>query len=192
MYLMFGRKLGVVLVTFSVAFFLFSPRLTLAVTNSESETLRKKVITQRCERVTGKISDRILRWDNNEPEKHRLYNNIVARVQKMINNLKKKGYDTSELETSLANLNEAIVKRHEDATTLINLIKDTQNYACGESEGKFTETLKKTQDQWKVFHQDTLNIKNIWQNEVRPAIRKLKEQRTDISPTVVSGGNEPG
>jgi hypothetical protein len=133
-----------------------------------------------------------LKWDNGEPEKHRLYNNIAARVQKMINNLKKKGYDTSELETTLTNLNEAIAKRHEDATILINLTKDTQNFACGESEGKFNEVLKKTQDQWKVFQQDTLNIKNIWQNEVRPAIRKIKEQNKDVLPTPTLTGNEPG
>lgn len=151
--------------------------------SSEALSMRKKLVAERCDRVTNRISERITRWDNNEPEKHRLYNNIVPRVQKMITNLKAKGYDTAELQEALNNLNDAILKRHADAKVLVSLLKDTKEFACGESEGAFKDALKKAQDQWKIFHADTLEIRNIWQNQVRPAIRKLKEQKRNITPS---------
>ncbi len=161
------------------------PTTTLATTDYDKTPLRDKVVENSCERITEKIDNQIARWEGNESGKHKGYNGVVVSVQNMLKRLEGKGYDLTDLKVALQNLNNAILKRHEDAKVLINLLKDTKQYACGNSEGAFRDALKKAQEQWRVVAADTKEIRNIWQNQVRPEIRKLKEQKSLISPTIV-------
>lgn len=169
------------MVAFLVTLSLVSPVLAHESDSSES-SLRGNKIENTCENITKRIDKQIEKWDDNEPGKHKGYTAIVTKVQNIIKRLEGKGYDLTDLKSALQNLNDAILKRHTDAQVLNNLLKDTKQYACGDSEGKFKEAMEKIKDQWKVVHADTMEIRNIWQNQVRPEIRKLKAQKPTITP----------
>ena len=114
-----------------------------------------------CQGTNNRVAGRMKMYeDNRDPHLNR-FKNIVRTLEKVINISESKGYDTLDLEADLETLNAMIKKFQDDYALFVQKLKDTRNYTCGHSEGRFKQALKEAKDQLKVVRQDIENIKVI-------------------------------
>jgi hypothetical protein len=140
------------------------------------EEKKAQISEQRCKNIETRIETRINRYDNNQNRDVTVYANLKSRLDKLVERLKLRSLDTSKLETDLKTLDEKIAKAQTDYETFINGLKETQNLACGESQGQFSGKLGEARKVILTVRQDRIDIRNFLRNTIRPDIQALREK----------------
>src|SRR3989344_830151 len=135
-------------------------------------------IAKRCEIITNNIDNRINAYNNKKNAHLKRYENLKNLVSKIIANLEEKGYEVTELKTALNELDTKIKKYASDYDAFIDALKNTQNYACGESEGAFLNALEASKTALQTVLQDTRDIHSYYIDVIKKAVSDLRDQKT--------------
>ncbi|HLB51543.1 hypothetical protein A3F07_01410 [candidate division WWE3 bacterium RIFCSPHIGHO2_12_FULL_38_15] len=135
-------------------------------------------IARRCEIITNNIDNRINAYNNKKNAHLKRYENLKNLVSKIIANLEEKGYEVTELKTALNELDTKIKKYASDYDAFIDALKNTQNYACGESEGAFLNALEASKTALQTVLQDTRDIHSYYIDVIKKAVSDLRDQKT--------------
>ena len=135
-------------------------------------------IARRCEIITNNIDNRINAYNNKKNAHLKRYENLKNLVSKIIANLEEKGYEVTELKTALNELDTKIKKYASDYDAFIDALKNTQNYACGESEGAFLNALEASKTALQTVLQDTRDIHSYYIDVIKKAVSELRDQKT--------------
>jgi len=158
-------------------FFLFvglhKPALATAILGNNPKNLVE--ISDNCRLLGEKIDSELPKWADSEPKVHKTYLDALSKIQDLLQKLEKNGYDTFPLSISTKNLADIITKRQEDGQRLTSLLKSAKG-TCHASEEEYKKLLKEIRDAWELVKADRMEIKNIWQNQIRPEIRALKKK----------------
>lgn len=131
---------------------------------------------KRCENVNNRIDTRIQRYENNQQRHRDVFGKIVNRVESVIDKLKAKGADTSDLSSALSTMKDMIKDLESEHSEFIDELKETKNYECGSSEGKFREQLKEARGSLLEVRSKVVEIRKYYQTDVRPEIIELREE----------------
>jgi hypothetical protein len=136
----------------------------------------------RCANITSRINARIEFYNGRKEAHLDRYNYIKERVTLLISNLKAKGFDTSKLESDLAAGKPKFDKLATDFQSFMSKLAETKNYDCGDSQGKFVDTLKAAKTLREVVMADVKDVRDYIQNTIRTDLKALRDQKPKVSP----------
>ena len=164
--------------------FLFGVTSTLAVganpirKNSQiaiEDTTRKTIA--KCDIVEKRIAQRVTNFDNQKNKHLSSYLKTRALIAKKIAKLNEKGYETTKLDQDLTEYDHKIEQFEKDYATYMNLLRETQAYACGQTEDSFRTKLAEARAQLKIVHQDAVAIRTFWAKTIRTDFNAIKNQK---------------
>jgi len=146
-----------------------------------SNGVGERVKTTACTAVENRIKGQIERFDNNKGFHQQQFENLRNRVSKIVDRLKAKGFDTSDLTTDLATLDTKIAKFKTDYTTFIDKLRESQDLPCGESQGAFKDKIQESRDALKIVRADVKDIVDYYRNTIKPDLQKLRDQKPETT-----------
>lgn len=136
---------------------------------------RARAITEmRCDTVDARSKLIIGRYDQNYPRHVANYKKVAQGVKTLADKLKSEGKDTAKLEAVLTTFNQKVLTFDQQAAAVVDQLKVAQQYACGQSQGKYAEEIKKAHDLAVTAHATLLDLRSYYQNNVRPEIKSLR------------------
>ncbi|HSX38994.1 MAG TPA: hypothetical protein VLI92_00125 [Candidatus Saccharimonadales bacterium] len=134
-------------------------------------------VASKCDEITTKIDKRVELFNTNKTTHEERYKTVSTRISNLITKLDDKGYDTSKLKTAFEGLTALITKFNQDYTVFIDSIVMLKHFPCGNSQGGFLEQLRVAHSDLKIVRQDTVDIRNYYKDNVRPALQELRDQK---------------
>lgn len=147
----------------------------LAKKRLEFKENKEKMNEERCKNVETRIATRINRYENNQQMFQNVYGNMQTRLERLLAKLKTAGADTSKLETDLATLKTKIAKLKSDQADFISTLKETQDFACGKSEGEFKAKFDEARKVPDAIQADRQDIKNFFQTTIKADLKTIRE-----------------
>lgn len=139
-----------------------------------------KIFENKCDTLKNKVTNRVNRFENNEEAHSEVYTKLKDRIAERIEKWKEMGYNVSKLTEDLKTLEGKITDFTTDYKKFIEILKSTQEVACGTGT-EFAEVIKEARVALKIVRQDASDIRNYYNTVIRPDIIELKQQ----TPTVV-------
>ncbi len=133
-------------------------------------------LQERCGLIESRIELSISRYENNYERHLANYNKMKDKLNEIIAKISDKGYDTSDLENDVSYLDAEINQFRNNYSDYIGKLRNTGDYACGQSEGQFATALEESRQSLMTVRQDSLDIRLYYQQTVRPHIQALREQ----------------
>ena len=146
-----------------------------AASASAATPIRERIQEKRCTIAENRISILLTRMKNVGEKRTTTYQNLKEKVQTAITKAENAGYDTTKLTTSMTSLDTAIKDYRATTISLYEKIQNTQNYACGESEGDFAEALRAARQQMPVVKQAAQHVHEVFTEQVKPELKAFRE-----------------
>lgn len=140
------------------------------------EEKRQETVQTKCEVITKNINKRLEIFSENKDKHVERYSELKEKVAELVTKLETRGYDVTALKNDLLLLDEKIQKFAADYVIFIDQLKQTQSFACGQSEGAYAQALTKAKTQLRLIREDALDIKNFYLNVIKADLRELREQ----------------
>jgi len=153
-----------------------SVSVNLATSSEEIKKRAQEATEFRCQMAETRIDTAIKRYENNEQRNKNIHNKIKERLTTLINKLEAGGYDVSELKNDLKTLDEKLISLYQTYDKYIEELKASKSYACGKSQGEFLKQIKQARTQLKEVRMLYLEIRNLYQNEIRADLKALREE----------------
>ncbi|MFC1722313.1 hypothetical protein ACFL0C_01550 [Patescibacteria group bacterium] len=134
-----------------------------------------------CEKVEEKVDVKILRFEENKNDHIAKYDIITERISEIILQLVDKGYDVTELEADLATFEDMVLEYTQAYADFIELLESSKEYACGESEGAYRNTLKAAKEQLLVTKELRRELTKYYRKDIRNDIKDLREQARSLN-----------
>ncbi len=138
----------------------------------------KQAIERRCAVSETRVTNIVGKYDVAYPVHVRNYQKISQKVKEVITKAQAQGKDTTKLEAVVKTLDEKITTLDQQVKAVIAQLKVAQQYACGESHGKYVEEIKKARELAQTAHKTMLDVRSYYQNTVRPEIQALRTTKT--------------
>lgn len=142
----------------------------------EFQEQRQEMIGTMCERVETMVDTRIARFDNNYERNLNRYQAMFERLQTIIEAFSEQGYDTSQLEAAVGEMESQILTVQSEYELFIEQLRASQEYACGESDGEFRNAISEARGQMRAFRQASSETRTFYQTEIRPLLLDLRQQ----------------
>jgi len=153
-----------------------SPAMAQQEQSGEGESPLQQRIQQRWEMVKQRIELAITRFNNNKERHIKVYNQVKAKVEKLLQQLKDKGYDVSKLESDLATWDQMIRKFAQDYADFIRKLEEIVALTPEQAQGSYASLIKEARQMLQTIHQDALNIRLYYQQTIRADIQELRAQ----------------
>ena len=134
----------------------------------------------KCSVITSKLNARIKNLNARKDIHIEVYTRMSTRLTKLVADLDAKGgYDTAKVKSDIKALNTKIAKLKADYATFVAKIEATKNLDCADAEGKFKDSLKDSKGGLEAVRLESKDIKDFYQNTVKPDVQALRKQQTD-------------
>jgi archaellum component FlaC len=143
------------------------------------EAIKEKVeerIEAKCDKADNIIAKIIEHYTSTRREHVEKFNTFRKKYDEMVSTLGTKGYNVSELKKYSKNLETKISTYATDLNAFMQSLKESQQLACGESNGKYLEAVKASKELLKKVRTDIQEIKNYYHDTIRPAVINLKNE----------------
>ena len=131
---------------------------------------------QLCKRIEDRIAAKIARFEENKSSHVEKYNALKTKLEEITASLKDKGFDTANLESHLAVLDTMVVEYAESYVAFIAQLENSQDNACGESEGAFKDHMKEVRGMFKTLMEQRLAIRKYYVEVIRQDIKEIRDQ----------------
>ena len=152
-------------------------RLTQAAENkAQLQEEAQRRLTAICAEVETRIALNIARYDNNKERHIQNYNRLKEKVQEKITKLAGLGVDVTKLDVDLTTLDGKIRLFATDYAAFVAVLRESQTFVCGESEGEFRGKLENSRILLAKVKSDALDIRLYYQETIRPDIEAVRAQ----------------
>ncbi len=124
---------------------------------------------QACDRGQ-KVQAKIAQFSSQKKADVLAYNQVIDKIQKLIDKRVKEGYTTSRLKDFLQKINMRVAQYSSDFTAYNTALKKIQAVACEGSDEKWKEGIQKSRETLKKLHQDVEELKKYYYEIVRPEL----------------------
>lgn len=142
---------------------------------------REQVKERRCERTESRIRTRVGRYENKKDQHKRVFDKIILRVETLAERFEESNLDVSQLKADLKIFEGMVADLHEEHDSLIAGLKETQEQACGESEGEYRKQLGEARRMVPEVRAELIKVRDYYRTVIRVDILDLREQITDVS-----------
>lgn len=130
----------------------------------------------KCGIVQARIQNRAADYGSSQARHSSAYNNLKDRLVKFEARLAGRGFDTAVLKADMAVLDGKIVQFSADYGLYMSRLRETQNYACGKSDGEFKAKLKEARELLSNVRQDSKAIKDYYASAIKADLKNLQAQ----------------
>lgn len=141
----------------------------------ERTQVRQENRKERCDLLEERIKNKINNFDNTHQFHVRQYALMKEKISKVITQKESEGKDVSKLKADLQTFDEKVALFDQHRKEFINALKNTQQFACGESEGAFKEAFQAVQGKHRQVLADAKDIRNFYQRVLRADLRALRD-----------------
>lgn len=134
-------------------------------------------VAVRCAAVTARINARVGFYNERRDNHLQHYQNLQDRLQNLVTSLKDRGYDTTQIQAALQELNQLTTTASNDYALFIAKLESVKNLDCGDGSGEFRTTLDAAQVALQTFQTDLKTIREHVQGGVKDSLQALKDQR---------------
>ena len=127
-----------------------------------------------CDVRATNIANKIDDFENKALSHNDTYSRLIDRLTERINKWEGYGYDVDELNDDLDSLNDLVDKYNTDYATFIDLLDEARDISCDGT--LYPDQIQEAKDAIKVVRQDVVDIRSLYQTQIRPHILDLKEQ----------------
>jgi cell division protein FtsB len=142
----------------------------------ENKELRDAAIAERCAVLTERVSTRVQRFNTHRQSMLKWSQNMVALAESAIDKAEAVDLSTSEVTSALSNFKAKIASTEVLYDDYLTSLKETQAKTCGESDGEFKTELLESRAAFLKVRNSLLELKRMYQTELRPALQKLRQQ----------------
>jgi len=174
-----GTQIKSILVVALAAALMIASLAPAALAQQEGENPRERVserLQERWEKVQQRLELIITRFENNKERHIKVYNEMKAKVQQLLEQMQEKGLDVSKLSQDLAAWDEMIRRFASDYAALMETLKKLCSLEAGEAEQEFRPLIQEAREQLRKVHQDVMEIRLFYQKTIRSDIQDLRSQ----------------
>ena len=142
---------------------------------------REQVKARKCEGVESRIRTRVGRYENKKEQHKRVFDKIVSRIETLVEKFEESDLNVSQLKTDLETFKGMVADLHEEHDSLIKGLKETQEQACGESEGEYRKQLGEARRMVPEVRAELTNVRDYYKTVIRVDILDLRKQVADVS-----------
>lgn len=150
---------------------------------TELQERKEERTEQLCENVANRIENKIQAFENHRDTRVSHYADLITRLNDIAAKLEEKGYDVTELKASIAELETMVDEYVSLYADFIAQLSETQEFACGESDGEFKTALQDSRSAWELVKEKRQEIREFYANEIREVIKELREQARNMEET---------
>lgn len=153
---------------------------------------------QTCQIAEQRIQNQIRRYDIIKSNHQARNQRVVTRLNEIMLQLESEGIDVTELRTAIQGLQTTVDSFEVSAQDYINLLIESENFACGQSEGEFLSRIRSAREIAPQIRSNVLSVREYFQNEIRPELEAIKiqleakktaEQSEAVSPGISTEGS---
>lgn len=160
-----------------------SPALAQTPNSTPIPSLTHPLEGERCERLQEKLKEKIEKYQAKVREyKVHKYTNFKDRLHKINQMLNDRGQDTTQLEEYMQVFDDKANIYGESLDAFIKKLESANDFVCGESEGKFKGMLDEAKELLRVVRQNGSDVKDYFQNTIRPEVNRLRDQHPSPTP----------
>lgn len=149
----------------------------------------KKKIQDRCQGAQGKTSSIIGRFQGIETSRGEVHKNLLNRLNALVEKLKAKSIDTTELEEAIVVLNTKIETFNTDLATYKQAVADLKAIDCKAEPESFKAALAAARTSLEKVRADAKDIRTYLQETIKPI---LKETRDALEPKTETTDGQGG
>jgi len=142
----------------------------------EVEEKKEQRILNLCEVLGERVQNKISMFEKHKDDHVANYQKAREKLQKIVNELEAKGYDVTELRTDLVKFDTMIKDYAQLYMNFIDSLKNTQGYACGESDGDYKDALSKSHELLRQLQEKRKELRFFYRDEIREDIKDLRKQ----------------
>lgn len=140
----------------------------------KKETLKDEIKSKVCDEITSRINERIKKYEENHDGHVTAYNKLKTRLQELIVKLESESKDVTKLKADLVILDEKIKAYSDSKAAFIQMLKDSQSMACGQSQGAFKEQVGKIQQAHLTMMEKAKDVRTFFSGTIKVDLRALK------------------
>lgn len=166
---------------------------------AEAEVRRQETQERVCQITEQRIQNQIRRYDIIRENHQRRNQRVVTRLNEIMLRLESDGIDVTSLRESIQGLQATVDSFEVSAQDYINLLIESENFACGESEGEFLSRIQSARELAPQIRGNVLSIREYFQTEIRPELEAIRTQleaqraaeQEASAPGIPTSGNNP-
>lgn len=139
-------------------------------------TTEKKKIQDKCQAAQGKVSDVGGRINGVETSRTKVHANLLARMESLVEKLKTKNLDTTQLETSIAELEAKITTFNTSLATYKQSISDLRLLDCKTDSEGFKAALQTARTNLEKVRTDAKAIHAYLNDTIKPLLKTIRAQ----------------
>lgn len=140
---------------------------------------RNQVRDDHCVQLQDRIQNRINEFNENKDGNVERYREAKQRISDLISKLENQGVDVAQLKEDLNTFDSMITKYASIYADLINSLKNTTQYVCGESQGQFKEAMDMARQKHQEVVAQRQSIHDYYKNTLKEDIQALKNARKE-------------
>lgn len=149
-------------------------------------------VHNRCDVIGERVRNKLSRFEQNKDDHVARYKRVRNRLEEIVRDLADKGYDVSKLQEDLATMDTMIREYAQLYVDFIESLENTQEYACGDSEGDFREALARSRTLLRQVRQKRQELRRFYGEEIRQDIKALREQAREMRQRGLSEEEQDG
>lgn len=138
---------------------------------------REENVAKRCELSSSRLENHVANATENKTKYSAFYNNAKEKVTEFVNKLSEEGYDTSKLIAELKVMEGLVADLETAYDNYIIKLKDTANYECGNSDGKYVASLQEVRSAFLDVRKAAVAIREEYSENIRPLIKELRAEK---------------
>lgn len=142
----------------------------------ERQVDREQRLEQTCQIAEQRIQNQIRRYDIIKANHQARNQRVVTRLNEIMLRLESEGIDVTELRTAIQGLQTTVNSFEVSAQDYINLLIESENFACGQSEGEFLSRIRSAREKAPQIRSNVLSVREYFQAEIRPELEAIKVQ----------------
>lgn len=136
----------------------------------------KKKLQEKCQAAQGKTSSVTGRFKGIETSRGQVHENLVNRLNNLVEKLKTKGIDTTALEADIATLQTKIETFNTDLTTYKQSVTDLKALDCKTDPEGFKAALTTARTNLEKVRTDAKDIHTYLKDTIKPLLKTLRDQ----------------
>jgi len=144
--------------------------------SAKAITTTSQVNTNKCKNVETRTNQRLSHFQTIKTAHSKAYENLVSRLEKFIDRIKAKGYDTTKLAIDLATLKGKIADFEQAYSDYQVILAQLPALTCQQPNSDFQAKLKEARAQLKIVHQKAADIRDYWRTVIRVDLLAIKKQ----------------
>lgn len=131
-------------------------------------------VENRCQKAEQRVAELIAKYEAGQNKYTSRYAALVTKLNNLVQMLENKGINSQNLPAHIAKIESMVGELESGVAQVVDLLKQTQTLACGESEGEYLLKLMEAKEAGLTVRQKAMDINQYFISEVIPELKEIR------------------